>query len=134
MASKQEMRERVLGKTTVLELEHEGQKYFARLPPGDVWQDMQDSLEASQERARIEPAGKNRIWYDALARALADILYDPESKELLFDSKNPDDVKILAGAQGGTIPKLWGLVMESMKKHVTALGKESGPTAPSSSG
>lgn len=134
MASKQEMRERVLGKSTVIEFEHDGQKYFARLPAGDAWQEMQDKLEASQEQAKLEPSGKNRIWYAALTQALAEILYDPESKELLFDPTSPDDVKLLGKAQGGTVPKLWAAVMEAMKKKLAALGKESGPTAPSSSG
>jgi len=135
MSTKEELRQRVLGKPTIVEVDVEGEKYHARLPAGDVWQDILDRL-AETEKANGEAgaAGMNRRWYEMLTLALAHVLCDPESKALLFDPASVEDLKALGGAQGGKVPKLWTAIMKAIKEHATALGKESGPTESSNSG
>ena len=134
MATREELRARILGKPTVVEVEVNGEKYHALLPAGDVWQEMLDKIADSKVGKENDPAGDNARWYRSLVSSLAMMLCDPDSKALLFDANIPDDLKALAGSQKSIVPKLWGAILEKLKERSGDLGKKSETTAPSSSG
>jgi hypothetical protein len=130
--NREEWRQRVVGKPTIVELDVDGEKYHLRLPTGDVWQDMLDKI-AAAEKLKDE-GGNNRRWYEVITWSLANLLCDPDSKEMLFDAKKPEEIDLLMRAEGDRVLRLWKAAMAAFKEHVTVLGKQSGPTGPSSSG